>query len=142
MTRKVGFSPLEAAVYTRLTTHASTSSYSVYSHVPPNASPPYIKIGGFSGTRSESFGNRDEDVEDNMFALDIWGDSEHMGNKQVAEMMNNATIAITSSDLSITGYDAPPRCLLDFSEIMLDETEPSEPIYHGILRFRLDMNPS
>jgi hypothetical protein len=140
-TRELGFTDLLTAVYTRLTTHANTSSYSTYNHPSSTATLPYIVIGRPSGVRSE-YENRSSKYEENIVQIDIFGDDEHMGDKQVADMMNNIVQALDSSALSISNYATSPYSELDFSDIVRDETEDGKVTYHGLIRWRWHMLPS
>lgn len=138
-TRKLGFSDLMTAVYSRLTTHILTNAYAFFNHVPKNTAYPYHAIGKLMGIRSPEFTNRDIEVEQNVFQIDSWADkTSGQGDKACADMQNNIIQALTSSALSITGY-ASPRLLLDYADIILDPENPELLLRHGILRFRQDM---
>ena len=138
-TRKLGFTVLLTAVYGRLTTHALTSAYTFYNHVPENTPYPYHVIGKPMGVRSVEFTSRDYEVEDNAFQIDSWVDkTSGKGDKACADMQNNIIQALTSSALSITGYSSI-RLLLDYVDIVLDPENPELLLRHGILRFRQDM---
>jgi len=140
-TRKLGFSALLTAVYSRLTTHALTSSYSFYNHVPDNTAYPYHVIGMLMGVKSAEFTTRDTEGEDNAFQVDSWVDrTSGLGDKACADMQNNIIQALTSSVLSITGY-YNIHFYLDYAGIMLDPENPELFLRHGILRFRQDMSP-
>ena len=140
--RKLGFSALMTAVYLQLTTHALTLAYSFYNDVPDEASYPYHVIGKIMGIRSARFETRDKEAEDNAFQIDSWVDrTSGKGDKATADMMNNIIQALTSSALSITGYNAI-HFYLDYSDIMLDPDHPELLLRHGILRFRQDMSPA
>lgn len=140
-TRKLGFSALLTAVYGRLITYTSTKTYAFYNHVPDNTAYPYHVIGKLMGVRSAGFETRDTEAEDNAFQVDSWMDkTSGEGDKTCADRMNNIIQALTSSALSITGYNAI-HLYLDYSEIMLDPDHPELLLRHGILRFRQDMSP-
>ena len=139
-TRKLGFSPLLKAVYERLTTDALTSSYRVYNFAPPTATLPFITYGSPIGTRSDSFSTRDTQAEENVFTVHVW--SNYAGDKEAAEMMDNIVRALTGSALTVVAYFAPYLALLDYSDLVLDESIPTEPVRHGVLRFRFHMAPS
>ena len=142
-TRKLGFTALAKAVYSRLTTHANTSSYSFYSFTPKETSMPYHVITGLVGTRSLDFTTRDTEAEDNVVEIHSWFDeTSGLGPKACADAMNNIAQAITSSALSIQAYYAPYITRLTFCEIVEDHTDPTERVFHGILRFRFEMAPS
>ena len=139
-TRKLGFSALMTAVYSRLTTHALTLTYAFYNSVPDNTSYPYHVIGKPMGVRSAAYETRDTMAEDNAFQIDSWMDkTSGKGNKACADRMNNITQALTSSALSITGYNAI-YLYLDYSDIMLDPDHPELLLRHGVLRFRQEMS--
>ena len=139
-TRKLGFSALMTGVFSRLTTHALTNTYAFYNHVPDNTAYPYHVIGKLMGVRSARFETRDKEAEDNAFQVDSWVDkTSGTGDKICADRMNNIIQALTSSALSITGYNAI-HLYLDYSEIMLDPDHPELLLRHGILRFRIDMS--
>lgn len=135
-TRYIGFSDLIQAVYTRLTTHDSTKSYNTYNYVPDDATFPYISIGTPMGTRSGSFSSQDIEGEDNVIMIDVW--SDYYGDKECGDMMNDIATAITSSSLSISGY-TQILGLIDYYDIMIDDTEPANPIRHGLIRVRFHM---
>lgn len=143
-TRKIGFTALGTAVYSRLTTHANTSSYTFYASgaVPDSATEPYhvIKLG--PGNKDMGFSTRDTEAEQNMVQIDSYVDkTSGAGPKACADMMNNIIQAITSSALTVSGYDNPYITTLDFSDIMPPE-DPTDPVQHGIVRMRFQMAPS
>jgi len=141
-TRKLGFSALLVAVYERLTTHALTLTYAFYNHVPPNTAYPYHVIGKPMGVRSARFETRDTEAEDNAFQIDSWVDkTSGAGDKACSDRMNAIIQALTSSALSIMGYNAI-HLYLDYSEIMLDPDHPELLLRHGLLRFRIDISPT
>lgn len=131
-TRKLGTSVLQLAYYTRLTTHALTSAYRIYNHVPDNAVWPYVSFGTPIGIRSAMIGACDIEGEENTMMVHVW--SDYKGDKEAAEMMNNVVQAITSSALSITGYTVV-RCFLEYSDIIVDDTESAKIVRHGVMRF-------
>jgi len=132
VTRKIGSAALLKAYYTRLTTHANTSSYSTYNFVPRDTSMPYIQFGAPTGVRSAMFSSDDEAAQENAVTVHVW--SAYKGDKECAEMMDNIAQAMTSTALTITGY-TDILCLLDYHEIILDDTEPENPVRHGVIRF-------
>lgn len=140
-TRKLGFSALLTAIYSRLTTHALTNTYSFYNHVPENTAYPYHVIGKVMGVRSAEYETRDTEAEDNAFRVDSWVDkTSGVGDKACADMQNNIIQALTSSALTIASYNAI-HFYLDYAEILLDPDHPELLLRHGILRFRQDMSP-
>lgn len=139
-TRKLGFSPLMKALYTRLTTHALTSGYTTYNYVPQNAVMPYISFGAPIGVRAIPYTTRDTQAEDNSVAVHVWSASE--GDKEASEYMNNIVQAVLGSDLAIVTYFPPIIAYLDMSELFIDDSVPTRLVRHGILRFRFVMAPS
>jgi len=139
-TRKLGFSPLLKAIYGRLTTHALTSTYRVYNFAPNDAALPFVTFGSPVGVKSESFTSRDTEAEENVVTVHVWTDD--LGDKTAAEMMDNIVQAVTSSALAITAYFNPYLVFLDYADIVLDESIPTQPVRHGVLRFRFHMAPS
>jgi len=135
-TRKLGFTALMTAIYSRLDTHASTTAYNTYNYVPDNTALPYITIGEPMGVRSFEYGNRDYDPEDNVVTIHVF--SKYKGDKECADMMDDIVQAMTSSALSVTGY-TNMEFLFDWSNITVDTTEPAYPVRHGICRFRTQM---
>lgn len=139
-TRKLGFSVLMKAIYTRLATDADTSSYSVYNFAPRTAAFPYITFGTPIGTESRMLGTRDTEGESNLVTVHVW--SDEAGDKECADMMANVVDAVLGSDLTITGYFSPVDAALDYADIMIDTADPARPIRHGVIRFRFEMAPS
>ena len=139
-TRKLGFSALLTAVYSRLTTDIPT--YAFYNHVPKNTAYPYHAIGRVMGVRSAEYETRDTEAEDNAFQIDSWVDqTSGLGDKACADMQNAIIQSLTASALSITGYNSI-HFYLDYAEIMLDPENPELLLRHGVLRFRIDMSPT
>lgn len=132
-TRKLGFSLLSKAYYTRLTTDALTSAYSIYDYVPDNTAMPYIVIGEMIASRSGIIGAADTEGEENTVVIHVW--SDYKGDKEVADMMNNIIQAIHATALTISGYTDVMKAMLEYSDITVDDTETAEPIRHGVLRF-------
>ena len=139
--RKFGGAELIKAVIARLAADALTSSYSVYNYVPDTATLPYIRVAVPMGGRSEKFGSRDYEAEENMIVLDFW--SDYLGDKEAADMMNNVVQALTGTTaLSITGYPAPYQVILEYSELVPDDSEPGVVVRHGIQRYAIHMTPT
>lgn len=141
-TRKIGFTVLGTAIYSRLTTHALTNTYRVYNHVPvedktKNITKPYVVYGKPLGIRSASFTTRDTNAEDNTMQIDVW--SKAKGDKEVSDIMDNVCQAILSLGLTVVGYDTPYLALLEFANILIDGTEPSDLVYHGVVLLRFNM---
>ena len=140
MTRKLGFTYLEKAVHTRLTTSSFTSTYRIYNYGPKAAVFPFITFGEPIGIPDGSFGNRDEEVEENSFTVNVW--SDYLGDKECADMMTNIIQALTSSDLVIAEYPNPPLLQLEMADLFTDISTPQKPVRHGVMRFRIVMAPS
>lgn len=141
-TRKIGFTALGTAIYTRLTGHPQTDSFRVFNHVPvedksKNITMPYVVYGTPTGIRSASFTTRDTNAEDNTMQIDVW--SRAKGDKEVGDMMNKICQAIFSSGLNIEGYDMPYLALLQIATIVKDNSESSDIVYHGVLLLKFDM---
>jgi hypothetical protein len=133
---KFGGAALLASVYTRLTTDILTSAYKTYNYVPPNATFPYVMIGGMIGGKSADWTSSDIKGEDLVIHAHIW--SSYQGDSEAATMMNNVIQAITATDLSITGYTTL-KGIPDFSQIMIDATDPNNLLRHGVCRFRFQI---
>ncbi len=141
-TRRLGFTALMTALYSRLTGHALTNTYTFYNFVPINASFPYHVIGKPLGNESASYKTRDKEAEENIIQIDSWFDEESgRGDKACADAMNNIIQAITGTALTITGY-SNPDVFLDYSDILKDDTEPGKIFRHGIQRIRFEMAPN
>lgn len=121
-------------LYTRLTTDALTSSYSVYQVgcVPDGTALPYVTIGGAIWGKSAQFTSRDIKGEEIAVHVHVWSAAET--DVQASDMMDNIIQAVTGSDLTITGY-TQLRGNPEFSQIMLDETEAGNMLRHGVIRF-------
>lgn len=139
-TRKLGFQPLMQAIYTRLTTNALTSAYTIYNYVPKDATMPYVSFGAPIGIRSIPFTTRDTQAEDNTITVHVWSAKE--GDKEAAQYMNNIVQSILGTDLAILEYYPPFSALLDMSELFIDDSVPTHLVRHGVLRFRFIMAPS
>lgn len=141
-TRKLGFSALLTAVYSRLTTYALSKNYVYYNDVPKGAAMPYHTIGKPIGRKSEEFSNRDTQAEENVIQIDSWVDeTSGKGDKPIGDMMNNITQALTSSPLSIAGYNAPMIFQIEYADVAKDEAEVARTVRHGTMRFRAHMSP-
>ena len=141
-TRQIGFTAFKTAVHLRLTTDILTSGYNHYGNfVPKDPDWPYTDFRGIIGSRSIMFTTRDTEAEDNVINIHQWSKKERGGGeKEVYTMQNDITQAITASALVIVGYNAP-YLILDFTDVMLDDTDPGRIKTHGVLRFRQQMNP-
>ena len=136
-TRKIGFLALEKAIGGRIKSNALTSGYTTYyNYIPDNATLPYIQIGGPIGTRSASLGACDIEGQDNLVTIHIW--SDYKGETEVLGMMDNICQAVTGTALSITGY-SNVLLLLDYTDVIRDDSNPIQIIFHGIVRFRCHM---
>ena len=142
-TRKLGFTALMTAVFSRLGADPLTNTYTFYNFVPRGATMPYHVIGSPVGRESLAFNTRDTEAEELVFQIDSWVDNTSgKGDKPCADMMDNIVQAMTNTALSITGYDSPYLIFLDFANILQDDTESGKIIRHGILRFRVITAPS
>ena len=131
------------ALYTRLTTHASTSAYTFTNHADRDQAMPYHVIGKAMCTESLSFTTRDTEAEEIMIQIDSWFDEDSgLGDKACADAQNNIAQAITSSALAITGYYDSISAKLDYADIITDPTDETEKTKHGITRFRFQISPS
>ena len=139
-TRKFGASELTKAIIARLAADALTSSYSVYNEVQDSATMPYVRVCVPTGTRSAKFGSRDYAVEENIVMIDVW--SDYHGDKEASDYMNNIVQAMTSTAFSITGYPAPFQVLMEFMELMRDDTDPTDIKRHGVMRYSVHMDPT
>lgn len=135
-TRKIGFTKLMTGLYTLLTTDTLTSSYNIYNHVPDNASLPYISLSSPIGVRSSSFSARNIAAEENTIMIHIW--SDYKGDKECADMMDNICQAIDGSGVTIASY-TNIITLIDYYDIILDTTEPAQPVRHGVMRVEFHM---
>ena len=138
-TRKIGFTPLLTAIHDRLRDHANTSAYTVYNYVKKNATLPYIKTGIVFGGESPNYDSRDYENEDLIVIFDIW--SKYTGDKECADIMNNISIALSSSNLTVAGYNVIDDDI-EFSDIIIDTTDPNEIKRHGIIRWKFQMSQS
>ena len=134
--RKIGFYPLMKAIYTRLTTDPLTSGYTITNKIDHDLDFPFISYGRPYGGRSASFSAQDIAAEDNVVTFHIWSDLD--GDKEASQMMDNICQALDASALTPTGY-TQVLGLLDFYDIITDETEPAMVLRHGILRYRFHM---
>ena len=138
ITQRIGISPLLAAIYTRLTTNANTSGYRIYNHAPDSAALPYIVFGEALDRPSAMFSSRDCKPEEIPVMFHIW--SEAHGDKDCAEYMDNIGKALTASALSITGFTNLYNAVLEYAEILVDTTEPTRPVRHGVMRWHWHIN--
>lgn len=142
-TRKLGFSPLLKAIYTRLTTNALTSGYTFYNHVKDGAKMPYVTFGTPIGIRSISFTTKDTEAEENVITIHVWSKGDDAeGDKQASEYMDNVVQAILGSSLTITGYNSPYKATLDMAELFIDDSNPLCLARHGVMRFHFIMVPN
>jgi len=135
--QKIGFSELQKAVYTRLTTDALTLAYSIYDYVPETAVFPYIRIGSPIGTWSTSISASDIKGQDNLIHIYIF--SDYHGDKEVADMMDDVCQALDGSTLTITGYTPVIARVESWDLMPPDDTHPEKIIRQGIVRFRVHM---
>lgn len=133
-THKIGSSVVLAAIYSRLTTDPLTSSYAVYNQPPANISFPYVVISDLISGKSFDWTSRDIKAEEHSIAIHVW--SEYEGDKEASDMMDAIAQAITASDLSISGYTSL-KCIVEFSEVLVDMETEGRYLRHGIIRFRV-----
>jgi len=140
-TRKFGGAELIKAAITRLSTHAKTSSYRVYSNIPVGTAMPYIRVTASGGVRSQ-FTSRDYEAEENTLTLQLY--SDYKGDKEITQMIDNCIQALTSSTLSITGYTNPMRFLMDSitTGMVQDEADTAKLIRRATIDFTTDMTPT
>ena len=143
-TQKFGFFQLLTAAYTRLTTHALTSSYAFFNKkAPKSQAKPYHRIQHPYRRKSVGFSTRDTAAEDIVFEIHSWFDeTSGKGEKACSEAQDNIVQALTSSALTITDYHEPARLDVDYINILDDPEEPSREVKHGIMRIRVEMAPS
>lgn len=143
VTRKLGFSALLTAIYTRLTTHDLTKLYKFYNYVKGNIPMPYHVVKVRLGRESDGYTTRDTEAEELIPQIDSWVDeTSGKGDKPCSDMQNDIVQAITSSPLVVAGYLTPAHVSLDYANILDDDTEPERAVKHGITRFRVEMAPS
>ena len=135
-TRKLGFSALQKAYYTRLTTNILTSGYTVTNFPLPSQSMPYISFGTPFGVRSASLGACDLEGEENVMIINVWSDYE--GDKECQDMMNNIVQAIHATALTIAGY-TDVLALMEYASITVNDTVDEHPVRHGVIRFAHQM---
>ena len=133
---KFGAAQLLAAAYTRLTTSALTSAYTIYNYAVPSATMPYVTLGGMIGGKSPGFTSTDIKGQDIVLHAHVW--SNYQGDAEVSAMMDNVVQALTGSDLSISGYTNLIG-IADFAQVLVDATDPNNIIRHGVLRFRFQI---
>ena len=141
-TRKLGFSDFMTVAYAQVNA-ALPAGESLYNHVPRTATMPYHVIGQPLGRESLMFNTRDKEAEENVIQFDSWVDeTSGKGDKPCADMMNRIVQAMTAGPFVMAGYDNSYLVFLDFANILKDDTEPGKIIRHGILSFRVIMDPA
>jgi hypothetical protein len=142
VTRQIGISAVLAAVVSRLKTDANTIAYAakIFNNVPQSTAMPYIRVGEFLDRPSAMFGSRDLAPEDVSFQVHVW--SDYQGDYETATMMNLCTKAITGTRFSITGYTTLYNAVLEYSDVMVDDSVPDAVCRHGVMRFILRVCPS
>ncbi len=140
-TRKIGISAVNAAVVTRLKTNALTIAYAakIFNNVPVGTKMPYLHVTGFMSRPSAMFASRDHEPEDVSFEVHVW--SDYQGDKEAAELMDLVSQALTGTALAITGYTNLYKCQMEYSNILIDDAEPTNLVRHGICRFLLRICP-
>lgn len=141
ITRKIGISAVNSAVVTRLKTNALTIAYAakIFNHVPAGTAMPYIHVMGYLSRPSAMFASRDFAPEDISFEVHVW--SDYRGDKEAADLMDLICQALTGTAISVAGYTNLYKCAMDYSNIMTDNAEPTQPVRHGICRFLLRICP-
>lgn len=142
ITRQIGISAVLAAVISRLKTDANTIAYAakIFNNVPATTAMPYIRVGEFLDRPSAMFGSRDFAPEDVSFQVHVW--SNYAGDKEAADIMSLVCKAITGTRFSVTGYTTLYNAALDYSDVLVDDTNPTAICRHGVLRFLLRVCPS
>jgi hypothetical protein len=142
ITRQIGITAVLAAVISRLKTDALTIAYAakIFNNVPGGSAMPYIRVGEFLDRPSAMFGSRDFAPEDVSFQVHVW--SNYAGDYEAANLMSLICKAITGTRLSITGYSTLYNAVLEYSDVLIDDTVPTAICRHGILRFILRVCPS
>jgi len=142
ITRQIGISAVLAAVITRLKTDANTIAYAakIFNNVPQSTAMPYIRVGEFLDRPSAMFGSRDFAPEDVSFQVHVW--SNYAGDYEAATIMSLICKALTGTRLSVTGYSTLYHAVLEYSDVLVDDTVPTAICRHGILRFILRVCPS
>ena len=92
---------IEKALYTRLTTHADTSGYTVVGGGGTSSTFPYIKLG--ATLTNEQKRNKSNDGADTVPQIDIWGDPQDGDSDMCGAIAANVHSALTSAVLDITG---------------------------------------
>jgi len=104
------------------------TSLTVYDDVPDNALFPYVAMGPIIG---RDWSDKFEDGQEIFLTLDFW--SQYMGRKEVAEMMDDALQALTSSPLDLGASFKAALDALDMNEIIIDIDGKTR---HGILKMK------
>lgn len=142
ITRQIGIAATLAAVVSRLKSDANTVAYAtkIFNNVPDSTAMPYIRVGEFMDRPSAMFGSRDFAPEDVSFQVHVW--SNYSGDYEAATIMSLVCKALTATRLSITGYSTLYNAVLDYSDIIVDDTNITAVVRHGVLRFILRVCPS
>jgi hypothetical protein len=137
----ISFYALQAALYALLTADPRTAGYRIYDDIPPSVVFPFARVATPQGARSVQFCAQDVWAEDVLMTIDIF--SEFPNNSECETMMANISQVISQSgaSLSVSGWTVI-LCLIDFFHIVIDATEPTHPVRHGILRYRFHMEPT
>lgn len=119
---------IQVAIKSRLNAYAGTSGYTIYDHVPQDASFPYVVIGEGTATQWDT---DDSTGSDATVTIHTW--SRYRGRKEVKEMQRQIYNALHRYDLPVTGLNTV-TVEWEHSETLLD---PDGLTRHGILRFRI-----
>ena len=122
--------PLQAALYTRLTTHAATSGYTVTDNA--EAAYPYIAIGPSFGSGADTKTTRGSNE---VVQIDVWALNSH----QAKTMMQAVDTALDAGVLDLSGSDhkALSEPVLTEHQVRADYDSANDTeLRHGILRYR------
>jgi hypothetical protein len=128
-------SPLQKAVIDILENDATLfpKITGVFSNVPDNEDYPYIYYGEAPGNDWGTFTTYGEDI---LFNLHIY--SNYDTNKQTQDIMNDIKRLFCNTDFAIDGW-ANVGCWFDYSNIMEEKSSIGSIIYHGIVRFKIEV---
>ena len=121
--------PLQAALYTRLTTHAATSSYTVTDNA--EAAYPYIALGPVFGTGADTKTTRGSNE---VVQIDVWALNSH----QAKTMMQAIDTALDAGVLDLSpDHKALAEPILTEHQVMADYDSANDTeLRHGVMRFR------
>lgn len=142
ITRKIGISAVNTSVVTRLKTDSNTIAYvaKIFNNVPNGTAMPFVHVTGYLDRPSAMFASRDFAPEDVSLQVHVW--SDYAGDYEAATYMDNICRALTNARLSVEGYTNLYNAVLEYSDILIDNSEPSRPVRHGVLRFLIRVCPT